>query len=57
MSVAVTEISYLAIQAARMYLEFAEASKEMTEEEARKRFAAVSKRVEDANKMWEDAGK
>ena len=52
---AITDVGFLAVQAARMYLEFAEASKEMTEEEALERFHAVGKRVEEANKMWEEA--
>lgn len=52
----ITEVGFLALQAARLYLELAEASKEMTDEEALERFRAVGKRVEDANKMWEEAG-
>ena len=51
-----TEIGFLAIQAARLYLEVAEASKTMTEEEARAKFAAVGKRVQEANGLWEAAG-
>jgi hypothetical protein len=52
---ALTEVGFLAVQAARMYLEVAEASREMTEEEAKERFAQVSKRVAEANEMWEAA--
>jgi hypothetical protein len=52
---AITEIGLLSIQAARMYLEVAEATREMTEEEAKARFAAVSKRVAEANELWEAA--
>ena len=51
------EVGYLAIQAAQLYLEIAASSKNMTNEEAQERFAQVAKRVQDANIMWENAGK
>lgn len=52
----VSELGLLAIQAARMYLEFAEIQHTMTEAEATEKFRAVGRRVSDANQLWEQAG-
>lgn len=52
----ITQGGFVALQLARLYLEYAENSSTMTKEEAEEAWSKIGERVKEADEMWESAG-